>query len=91
MIRLRISDNKMERLADLKDFHPTGYWDNWFGLDSNDSPLLMRDTGCRMFMRSTPRRSSTALPVMRAAVLHSIAREQQQDGSCQREHDSQDH
>ena len=42
---MRISDNKLERVADLKDFRPTGYWDDWLGLDSNDSPLMMRDTG----------------------------------------------
>jgi hypothetical protein len=29
----------------LKDFQPTGYWDDWMGLDVNDSPLLLRDTG----------------------------------------------
>jgi serine/threonine protein kinase/Tol biopolymer transport system component len=45
VFRIRISDNKVERVADLKDFHPTGYWDDWLGLDSNDSPLLLRDTG----------------------------------------------
>ena len=45
VFRMRISDNKLERVADLKDFRPTGYWDDWLGLDSNDSPLMMRDTG----------------------------------------------
>jgi serine/threonine protein kinase/Tol biopolymer transport system component len=45
VFRMRISDSKLESVADLKDFHPTGYWDDWLGLDANDAPLMMRDTG----------------------------------------------
>jgi eukaryotic-like serine/threonine-protein kinase len=45
LFRMRLSDHTMERVASLKDFHPTGYWDDWMGLDPNDSPLLLRDTG----------------------------------------------
>jgi serine/threonine protein kinase/Tol biopolymer transport system component len=45
VIRMRVSDSKLERVADLKDFRPTGYWEDWMGLDPNDSPLLLRDTG----------------------------------------------
>ena len=45
VLRLRISDQKVERVADLKDFRPTGYWDDWMGLDASDAPLLLRDTG----------------------------------------------
>jgi hypothetical protein len=45
VVRMRVSDSKLERVADLKDFRPTGYWDDWMGLDPNDSPLLLRDTG----------------------------------------------
>ena len=45
VFRLRVSDYKLERVADLKDFRPTGYWDDWLGLDPSDSPLLLRDTG----------------------------------------------
>ena len=45
VFRMRISDAKLERVADLKDFRPTGYWDDWLGLDSSDAPLMMRDTG----------------------------------------------
>jgi Tol biopolymer transport system component len=45
VFRLRLSDSAVERVADLKDFEPTGYWDDWMGLDPNDSPLLLRDTG----------------------------------------------
>jgi hypothetical protein len=32
-------------VADLKDFRPTGYWDDWMGLDTSEEPLLLRDTG----------------------------------------------
>jgi Tol biopolymer transport system component/predicted Ser/Thr protein kinase len=45
VMRMRLSDSKLERIADLKNFHPTGYWEDWMGLDPNDSPLLFRDTG----------------------------------------------
>ena len=45
VFRMRLSDSHIERVADLKDFQPTGYWDDWMGLDVNDSPLLLRDTG----------------------------------------------
>ncbi len=45
VVRIRISDSSMQRIADLKDFHPTGYWQDWVGLDPNDAPLLLRDTG----------------------------------------------
>jgi len=45
ILRLRMSDLKMERVADLKDFRPTGYWDDWMGLDGEGAPLLLRDTG----------------------------------------------
>jgi len=45
IIRVRMSDLKIEREVDLKDFHPTGYWDDWMGLDTGDAPLLLRDTG----------------------------------------------
>jgi serine/threonine protein kinase/Tol biopolymer transport system component len=45
VFRMRVSDARLERVADLKDFRPTGYWDDWLGLDSSDAPLMMRDTG----------------------------------------------
>jgi len=45
ILRLRMNDLKIERVADLKDFRPTGYWDDWMGLDTSEEPLLLRDTG----------------------------------------------
>ena len=45
LMRLRLSDSSVERVASLKEFRPTGYWDDWMSLDPNDSPLLLRDTG----------------------------------------------
>ena len=45
VMRVRIRDRKLERVADLKNFRQTGYWNVWLGLTPDDSPLLLRDTG----------------------------------------------
>jgi serine/threonine protein kinase/Tol biopolymer transport system component/DNA-binding winged helix-turn-helix (wHTH) protein len=45
VMRLRIRDRKLERVADLKNFRQTGYYGTWLGLAPDDSPLLLRDTG----------------------------------------------
>lgn len=45
VLRVRISDHKVERVADVKNFHMQGYFGVWLGLDPDDSPLLLRDTG----------------------------------------------
>jgi len=45
VMRVRISDHKVETVADLKHFRQAGYWSVWLGLASDDSPLLLRDTG----------------------------------------------
>jgi len=45
VMRVRIRDRKVERIADLKNFRQTGYWNVWLGLAPDDSPLLLRDAG----------------------------------------------
>jgi eukaryotic-like serine/threonine-protein kinase len=45
VFRVALSNSAVEQVADLKNFRPTGYWDDWMGLDPGDAPLLMRDTG----------------------------------------------
>lgn len=45
VMRIRIRDRKIERVADLKNFQQTGYWGIWLGISPDDSPLLLRDTG----------------------------------------------
>ncbi|MGB6546816.1 MAG: protein kinase, partial [Candidatus Acidiferrales bacterium] len=45
VMRVRISDRKVERVADLKNFPQTGAYSIWLGLAPDDSPLLLRDTG----------------------------------------------
>jgi eukaryotic-like serine/threonine-protein kinase len=45
VMRVRIRDRKMERVADLKNFRQAGYYGLWLGLAPDDSPLLLRDTG----------------------------------------------
>ena len=34
-----------ERVVDLKDVNFIGYFDDWFGLDPGDTPLLLRNSG----------------------------------------------
>jgi hypothetical protein len=45
VFRMRITDSSVERVLNLRDFQPTGYWEDWLGLDPHDTPLLLRDTG----------------------------------------------
>ncbi len=45
VLRVRISDRRVEQVVDLKDFTPTGYWSVWLGLTPDDSPLMLRDAG----------------------------------------------
>jgi Tol biopolymer transport system component len=45
VFRVRIADSDIQRVLNLQDFQPTGYWEDWLGLDPRDNPLLLRDTG----------------------------------------------
>ncbi len=46
VMRVRIRDHRVERVADLNNFPQAGYWGNvWLGMAPDDSPLLLRDTG----------------------------------------------
>ena len=45
VMRIRLNDHKVERVADLKNFRQAGYFGIWLGLAPDDSPLLLRDTG----------------------------------------------
>ncbi|MEJ2368140.1 MAG: protein kinase, partial [Acidobacteriota bacterium] len=43
--RFRVRDKKMERIASLRNFQTTGFYNLWLGLTPDDSPLLLKDTG----------------------------------------------
>jgi hypothetical protein len=45
VLRIRISDRKLEQVVDLKGLNPTGMWGTWLGLDPDDSPLMLQDVG----------------------------------------------
>jgi DNA-binding winged helix-turn-helix (wHTH) protein/Tol biopolymer transport system component len=45
VFRVRVSDGVEERVVDLKGFRFTGGLGGWMGLDPDDTPMLMRDTG----------------------------------------------
>ena len=45
VMRVRIRDHKVERVADLKNFRQAGFYTVWLGMSPDDSPLLLRDLG----------------------------------------------
>ena len=45
VVRIRISDHKMEQVADIKNFASTGRYGGCLTLAPDDSPLMLRDTG----------------------------------------------
>ena len=45
VFRVRVSGGNAERVVDLKGFRSTGAFGLWFGLDSTDTPMLIRDIG----------------------------------------------
>ncbi len=45
VLRIRISDRKVEQVVDLRGFLATGFWRFWLGLDPEDAPLMLRDSG----------------------------------------------
>ena len=45
LLRVRISDHKTERVADLQNFRTTGVWGTGLSLAPDDSPVLLRDAG----------------------------------------------
>ena len=45
VMRIRIRDRKIERVADLKNLRQAGFYSVWLSLAPDDSPLVLRDTG----------------------------------------------
>ena len=45
VLRIRISDHKVEQVVDLKNFNAVGSYGPSLALTSDDSPLLLRDLG----------------------------------------------
>jgi len=45
ILRIRVSDHKVEQVGDLKDFFPVGSYGPALTLAPDDSPLLLRDAG----------------------------------------------
>jgi Tol biopolymer transport system component len=45
VLRIRIADRNVEQVTDLTNLPTTGSIGPWLGLDSDDSPLLLKDTG----------------------------------------------
>ena len=45
VVRVRLRDHKVERVAELKNFRQAGFYNVWLSLAPDDSPLLLRDTG----------------------------------------------
>ncbi|HEY4960900.1 MAG TPA: hypothetical protein VII29_08590, partial [Terriglobales bacterium] len=45
VVRIRISDHKLERLLELKNIALTGHWGHSMALAPDGSPLLLRNAG----------------------------------------------
>ncbi len=45
IIRIRLIDHKTERVVDLKNFATVGYYDGWFAVAPDDSPIMLRNAG----------------------------------------------
>ena len=45
MYRIPVPSGNPERIADLSDVPLVGAFGFWFGLDPNDRPLLLRNSG----------------------------------------------
>jgi len=45
VLKIRLSDRTIQRMFDLKDISPTGYWGASLTLAPDDSPLMLRNAG----------------------------------------------
>jgi len=45
VMRVRLRDRRVERVADLKNFRQAGYYSVWLGMAPDESPQLLRDAG----------------------------------------------
>jgi eukaryotic-like serine/threonine-protein kinase len=45
VVRIRISDGKVEQVVDLRNYVTVGRYGGWLALTPDDSPLLLHDTG----------------------------------------------
>ena len=45
VLRVRITDRKVEQVADLKNLPTVGNIGPWLGLDPDDNPLVLKDIG----------------------------------------------
>jgi WD40 repeat protein len=45
LLKIRLSDRTIQRVFDLKDISPTGYWGFSLTLAPDDSPLMLRNSG----------------------------------------------
>jgi Tol biopolymer transport system component len=45
LMRVRISDRKVEQVTNLKGFSSAGFYGSWLGLTPDDTPLMLRDAG----------------------------------------------
>jgi len=45
VMRVKVTDGRIEQVTSLTGFQQTGYFGFYLGLAPDDSPLLLRDTG----------------------------------------------
>jgi eukaryotic-like serine/threonine-protein kinase len=54
VFRVRVANGEVERVLDLMSVQYTGTLGSWMGLDPNDAPLMLRDTGTNDIYALTP-------------------------------------
>jgi Tol biopolymer transport system component/DNA-binding winged helix-turn-helix (wHTH) protein len=45
LFRVPVTGGVPEQIVDLKDWHSAGWFEFWMGLDSTDTPMILRDVG----------------------------------------------
>jgi DNA-binding winged helix-turn-helix (wHTH) protein/Tol biopolymer transport system component len=56
VFRISVNGGTPERIADLPGFRPAGWLYNWFGIDPDDDPIMLRDAGANEIYALTIKR-----------------------------------
>ncbi len=69
VMRMRIRDRKLERVADLKNFRQAGFWSSWLGMAPESIPSSASGHRHPGYLRS--RLAGAIIPARRSATARS--------------------